>query len=90
MSGTSADEPVIQPNRINYNLGLGRTAEVVRNLCLMVRQRNEQDWQEITDLMHRLFRVRLTSPVENEVGAVDLAYEQQGVGNGAGICGGAG
>lgn len=79
MSGTSADEPVIQPNRINYNLGLGRTAEVVRNLCLMVRQRNEQDWQEITDLMHRLFRVRLTSPVENEVGAVDLAYEQQGV-----------
>ncbi len=80
MSGTSADEPVLQPNRINYNLGLGRTAEVVRNLCLMVQQRSEQDWLEITDLMHRLFRVRLTTPIENEVGAVDLGYAQDGVG----------
>lgn len=81
MSGTSADEAVIQPNRINYNLGLGRTAEVVRNLCLMVRQKSEKDWEEITDLMRRLFRVRLTVPVENEIGAVDLGYEQYGVGN---------
>jgi predicted ATPase len=79
MSGTSADEPVIQPNRINFNLGLGRTAEVVRNLCLMVRQTSGKDWEEITDLMRRLFRVRLTVPVENEIGAVDLGYEQDGV-----------
>ncbi len=80
MSGTSADEAVIQPNRINYNLGLGRTAEVVRNLCLMVQQTAAQDWQEITELMRRLFRVRLTVPVENEIGAVDLGYEQEGTG----------
>lgn len=80
MSGTSADEAVIQPNRINYNLGLGRTAEVVRNLCLMVRQGSDSDWAEITELMRRLFRVRLTVPVENEIGAVDLGYEQEGVG----------
>ena len=79
MSGTSADEAVIQPNRINYNLGLGRTAEVVRNLCLMVRQSSEDDWAEITDLMRRLFRVRLTVPVENEIGAVDLGYAQNGI-----------
>lgn len=81
MSGTSADEPVIQPNRINFNLGLGRTAEVVRNLCLMVRQTSGKDWEEITDLMRRLFRVRLTVPLENEIGAVDLGYEQDGVGS---------
>jgi predicted ATPase len=80
MSGTAADEPVIQPNRINYNLGLGRTAEVVRNLCLMVHQKSAQDWNEITELMERLFRVRLTAPVENEIGSVDLSYEQAGVG----------
>lgn len=80
MSGTSADEAVIQPNRINYNLGLGRTAEVVRNLCLMVHQKSSQDWKEVADLMERLFRVRLTEPAENEIGSVDLAYEQDGVG----------
>ena len=78
MSGTSADEAVIQPNRINYNLGLGRTAEVLRNLCLMVQQANPHDWEEVTDLMRRLFRVRLSVPVENEIGAVDLGYEQEG------------
>lgn len=78
MSGTSTDEAVIQPNRINYNLGLGRTAEVVRNLCLMVQQREAADWLEITELMRRLFRVRLTVPMENEIGAVDLGYEQEG------------
>jgi len=80
MSGTSTDEAVIQPNRINYNLGLGRTAEVVRNLCLMVQQTQADDWLEITELMRRLFRVRLTVPVENEIGAVDLGYEQEGTG----------
>lgn len=80
MSGTSADEAVIQPNRINYNLGLGRTAEVVRNLCLMVHQKSSQDWKEVADLMERLFSVRLTEPAENEIGSVDLAYEQDGVG----------
>lgn len=80
MSGTSADEAVIQPNRINYNLGLGRTSEVIRNLCLMVQQTEPQDWQEITELMRRLFRVRLSVPVENEIGAVDLGYEQEGTG----------
>jgi hypothetical protein len=30
--------------------------------------------------MRRLFRVRLTDPVENEIGSVDLAYAQDGVG----------
>jgi ABC-type cobalamin/Fe3+-siderophores transport system ATPase subunit len=80
MSGTSADEAVIQPNRINYNLGLGRTAEVVRNLCLMVQQTEPKDWLEITELMRRLFRVRLTVPRENEIGAVELGYEQGGTG----------
>lgn len=80
MSGTSADEPVIQPNRINYNLGLGRTAEVLRNLCLMVQQSSAADWLEITRLMRRLFHVHLTVPAENEIGGVDLGYEQEGVG----------
>ncbi len=79
MSGVSADEAVIQPARVNYYLGLGRTADVLRNLCLMVHQTNPQDWDEIRELMQRLFRARLTVPAENEIGAVDLGYEQDGV-----------
>lgn len=80
MSGISADEAVIKPNRIDFHLGRGSTAEVVRNLCLLVHQRAPSDWIEITELMRRLFHVRLTVPVENERGAVDLSYEQDGAG----------
>lgn len=80
MSGISSDEEIIQPNRINYYLGRGRTSEVVRNLCLLVHQQAPAEWTEIADLMRRLFRVRLTDPVENEIGSVDLAYAQDGVG----------
>jgi ABC-type branched-subunit amino acid transport system ATPase component len=78
MSGISADEAVILPKRIEFLLGRGSTAEVLRNICLQVLETNAADWQEITDLMERLFHVRLGKPQENEKGGVDLAYVQAG------------
>jgi len=78
MSGISADEPLITPNRIDYHMGRGSTAEVLRNLCLLVHQNSQQDWEEITGLMLRLFQVSLTTPTENEGGSLDLFYEQSG------------
>lgn len=78
MSGIAADEPLITRNRIDYHMGRGSTAEVLRNLCLVVHQNSPQDWQEITGLMRRLFQVSLTTPTENEGGSLDLFYEQIG------------
>ncbi|MFM9088696.1 MAG: ATP-dependent nuclease [Cyanobium sp.] len=78
MSGISADEPLITRNRIDFHMGRGSTAEVLRNLCFMVHQDNPHDWQEITALMRRLFQVSLTTPQENEGGSLDLFYEQIG------------
>jgi ABC-type branched-subunit amino acid transport system ATPase component len=78
MSGIAADEPLITRNRIDYHMGRGSTAEVLRNLCLVVHQNSPQDWQEITGLMYRLFQVSLTTPIENEGGSLDLFYEQSG------------
>ena len=78
MSGISADEPLITRNRIDYHMGRGSTAEVLRNLCLVVHQNNPNDWQDITQLMHRLFKVHLTTPLENDGGSLDLFYEQMG------------
>jgi ABC-type branched-subunit amino acid transport system ATPase component len=78
MSGISADEPLITRNRIDYHMGRGSTAEVLRNLCLVVHQDNPSDWQQITALMLRLFQVSLTTPRENEGGSLDLFYEQSG------------
>lgn len=78
MSGISADEAVILPKRIEFLMGRGSTAEVLRNICLQVFQQAPADWGEITDLMRRLFQVELNEPRVNEKGGVDLAYRQEG------------
>ena len=78
MSGISADEAVILPKRIEFLMGRGSTAEVLRNICLQVLEKTPDDWQEIADLMRRLFHVQLGKPQGNEKGGVDLAYVQDG------------
>lgn len=78
MSGISADEAVILPQRIEFFLGRGSTAEVLRNICLQVFQSAPDDWKEIATLVQRLFHVQLSDPVVNKNGAVDLAYRQDG------------
>ena len=79
LSGLETEEPVIQPGRVKVLLGQGQTAQVLRNLCLMVHRRAATDWQEIVDLIERLFNVRLDTPVENARGSIDLFYRQNNV-----------
>lgn len=79
MSGLEMEEPVLQPGRIRVLLGQGQTAQVLRNLCLIVRRRSEDDWGEIADRMQRLFFVELSEPVENARGSITLEYRQEGV-----------
>jgi predicted ATPase len=78
MSGISADEAVILPKRIEFLMGRGSTAEVLRNICLQVFENAPGDWRIISELMQRLFHVQLGEPHENEKGGVDLAYMQEG------------
>ena len=42
-------------------LGQGQTAQVLRNLCLLVYKDAPADWDEIVKLMARLFAVQLGS-----------------------------
>lgn len=79
MSGLETEEPVLQPGRIDVLLGQGQTAQVLRNLCLMVAVNYPDDWQRIAALMHRLFRVELLKPVETARGAIELLYRQEGL-----------
>ncbi len=79
MSGLDTDEPILQPGRIDVLLGQGRTAEVLRNLCLMVHKESPDDWQRIAQLMNRLFGARLSDPVETTRGSIELEYHQSGV-----------
>jgi len=79
MSGLEIEEPVLQPGRIDVLLGQGQTAQVLRNLCLMISRDNTERWVKVTDLIARLFDVKLGSPNENVRGSIDLQYRQQGV-----------
>lgn len=79
MSGLETEEPILQPGRIDVLLGQGQTAQVLRNLCLLVHKDSPEDWRRITNLMKRLFSVELGEPKETTRGSIELYYSQQGV-----------
>lgn len=79
MSGLDTEEPILQPGRIDVLLGQGQTAQVLRNLCLIVYRQNPEDWNRIADLMRRLFSVSVGKPQETSRGAIDLFYRQNNV-----------
>lgn len=79
MSGLETEEQVLKPGRIDVLLGQGQTAQVLRNLCLLVAQDSPLDWARIVGLMHRLFNMTLETPQETSRGAIELFYKQPGV-----------
>lgn len=79
MSGLETEEPILQPGRIDVLLGQGQTAQVLRNLCLMVYKESRDDWLRIQELMRRLFTINLGDPTETVRGSIDLLYRQVGV-----------
>lgn len=79
MSGLETEEAILQPGRIDVLLGQGQTAQVLRNLCLMVAKDTPDDWTRIVTLMKRLFNVTLETPQETTRGAIEMRYKQPGV-----------
>jgi len=51
MSGLETEEAVLQPGRIDVLLGQGQTAQVLRNLCLMVAKNSPTDWTRVVQFM---------------------------------------
>lgn len=79
MSGLDTEEPILQPGRVDVLLGQGRTADVLRNLCLAVAKSSTDDWKRVTQLMRRLFNIHLGQPEETSRGSITLSYKQAGV-----------
>jgi predicted ATPase len=63
MSGLADREFFKQPGEISFLIGQGRTAEVLRNLCLQVSQQSNGKWGHLAATMERLFGVRIEEPV---------------------------
>jgi len=80
MSGLGGTETRLDSGAINVRMGEGRTAEVLRNLCYLIREREggKNDWEELVQCIESLFGVRLLEPVYiAERGEITLAYNQR-------------
>ena len=64
MSGLASNETGLEPGTINVRLGEGRTAEVLRNLCMRVLELPDGKvrWQALADRIAGLFGVNLDTP----------------------------
>jgi len=77
MSGLASNETRLEPGAINVRIGEGRTAEVLRNLCLQVTELpdGEERWGELSGRVAELFGARLDRPrLVPERGEVELTY----------------
>lgn len=80
MSGLVSVEDRLQPGSINVRLGEGRTAEILRNLCLELLERNLPAWENISRRIRSLFDVELDSPSYNPArGQITMSYRQRGI-----------
>lgn len=84
MSGLAAEEPLLQPGRINVLMGQGQTAQVLRNLCYQIIENDRigkgNHWEQITSRITALFGAHLLEPTFlTERGEITLEYEEQGI-----------
>lgn len=84
MSGMAAEEPLLQPGRINVLMGQGQTAQVLRNLCYQIIEndtaKTQDDWGKITSRIEGLFGTKLLRPIFlKERGEITLEYKEQSI-----------
>lgn len=80
MSGLSATETRLDEGAINVRVGEGRTAEVLRNLCMRTYQGKGENWRELSNHIKHLFGVELNAPrYIAERGEISMSYREKGV-----------
>ena len=62
MSGLAATETRLDSGAVNVRIGEGRTAEVLRNLCLEVHNQHLSPWDRLVAQIRSLFGVELDPP----------------------------
>lgn len=80
MSGLTDREFVKQAGEINFLIGQGRTAEVLRNLCyqLVMRSDGSELWRGLSERIKTLFGVELSEPrYIPERSEIEMSYRTQ-------------
>jgi AAA15 family ATPase/GTPase len=79
MSGLASSETRLDPGAVNVRIGEGRTAEVLRNLCLKIYEENQEKWRKLCDAILELFGAELDAPsYVPERGEVVMGYMEHG------------
>jgi energy-coupling factor transporter ATP-binding protein EcfA2 len=77
MSGLISREDRFLPGSILSRIGEGRTAEVLRNLCLLVCEKHPENWERMKKAIGSMFGATLLDPVFDEKdGSVQLKYRE--------------
>lgn len=82
MSGLTANEDLLQQGSIQMRLGQGKTAEILRNLCWMIweKEANEEKkekWDEFCKKIKNCFGVQLLPPFFNVPnGQLSMTYKE--------------
>ncbi len=79
MSGLADREFIKQPGEIGVLIGQGQTAQVLRNLCWQIYQKEEDHstWQTVTKYIRNLFGVELLPPEYiKERSEITMAYKE--------------
>jgi hypothetical protein len=80
MSGLATSELRLEPGGVQVRLGEGRTAEVLRNLCLLVHQERPEEWSQLVADVEQSFGARLDPPrYLPERGEIAMSYREGGV-----------
>ena len=75
MSGLASNETRLDEGAVGVRIGEGRTAEVLRNLCWQVLEREPAKWVEIVNRIEAFFGVELDEPKYiSERGEIVMSY----------------
>ena len=80
MSGLATHETYVGDGALRGLVGQGRTAEVLRNLCLRVYQGHPDQWDNLFDHMSALFGTELEPPYHSPASdEIAMTYRERGV-----------
>jgi AAA15 family ATPase/GTPase len=77
MSGLAAEEDRLVRGSIQRLIGEGRTAQVVRNLCLLIADERPEKWDSLSEIISDYFAVKIDKPEFNDVnGQITMTYRE--------------
>ncbi|MFQ5716062.1 MAG: ATP-dependent endonuclease [Nitrospinales bacterium] len=80
MSGLASNETRLDPGAIDVRIGEGRTAEVLRNLCFNIYDKDKNLWEKLRKQIDKDFGVSLDDPrYIQERGEVEMSYKEGGI-----------